>query len=481
MIAETKNEAPHHLESMFHPRSIAVAGASEDPRNDGNRYLRQLIEAGYRGLLHAVNPKGGLVLGRPAHKSVRDITEEVDCVVSCVPAPALEALVDDCIAKGVRHIFCYTARLAETGEEERRQAEARIAAKVKAAGVRLVGPNCMGVYYPAGGLTFRFSFPRESGRVGFISQSGGNSVELAYSGSGRGLRFSKIVSYGNGADVNETELLDYFLHDEETSIIALYIEGVRDPARFFATLRRAAAAKPLAVMKGGRGAAGSRAARTHTASMAGENRLWEAACRQAGAIWVYTVEELADVLLALTFLPLARGPRVAVLGGGGGAVVSAADLCEAEGLIVPPLPEDALAKLQGLARDRLSLLGNPLDESVMGGPSDLYRTLCRLLSESPDIDVLIGRVTADWHLDERAGQARLAQAADTYVELSRGSGKPVAVVLGASDSTESWRWGVVAELQDRCRRARLPVYPSFQRAARALGHFVRHSIAQPRV
>ncbi|MBF8286659.1 MAG: Acyl-CoA synthetase, partial [Dehalococcoidia bacterium] len=244
------------IEAIFHPRAIAVVGASANPDTPGYDYLHSLQTFGYAGEIYPVNPRAQEILGLPSYPSLREAPEPVDYVISCIPASAVLDLVDDCAAKGARALQLFTARFAETGRAEGAALERRLAERARAAGVRIIGPNCMGLLYPALGISFRADMPRRPGKIGLLSQSGNLLFELTYFGEPRGLRFSKAISYGNGLDLNESDFLEYFAADGETAVVGAYVEGVRDGRRFLAALKRAAAAKPVVVLKGGRTAAG---------------------------------------------------------------------------------------------------------------------------------------------------------------------------------------------------------------------------------
>jgi acyl-CoA synthetase (NDP forming) len=300
------------MEAVFHPRSVAVVGASANPDSPGHDYVRSLLDFGYRGAIYPVNPRTPEILGLRAYPSLRDIPGAVDYVICCIPAEGILDLVEECREKGAKVLQLFTGRFSETGRREGARLEEELGRRARTAGLRVIGPNCMGVYYPAGGLSFRPDLPREPGAVALLSQSGNNAVELVQHAAVRGLRFGKVVSYGNAADLDESDFLAYLAGDRETEVIGAYVEGVRDPpqaGRFLAALRAAAAAKPVVVLKAGRTAAGARSAVSHTAALAGSHRVWSGALRQAGAVQVDTTEEAIDMLVAFAFLRPGRRLR----------------------------------------------------------------------------------------------------------------------------------------------------------------------------
>lgn len=458
---------------LFDPQSVAVVGSLRGIDSPAVRYLRQYKNAGFKGKLYAVSRKSTEHIEGvcPCHQSLKDIPGPVDYVIACVPATVLMDLADECIDKQVKAVHIFTGRLRETSDPQLERLEQDIVRRLRACGIRVVGPNCMGIYRPESGMTFRFEFPRETGPVAFLSQSAGNAGHLAGLGIGRGLRFSKIISYGNGTDLNETDFLEYLTDDAETKIISLYIEGVRDGRRFLKALARAAAKKPVVVMKGGRSEAGARAATSHTASLAGSQLSWDVALRQVGAIQVESIEEMADLLLALMFLPPAQGKRAAVLCGGGGDTVSSADQCEAHGLVVPALSQDLREEFQRQLPEVGSLVNNPVDYSALGDQAAFDLT-SKLLARHRDFDVVVCDTQVVWRLGYHNGLDRIAAMVDTFIKVEKSSLKPVVVAIHLPDFIESAAWSALIDQQARCWRAGLAVYPSLERAIKALAGFI---------
>lgn len=462
------------LDSVFHPRSIAVVGSLRDVNSPAVRYLQQLKDFGFEGKLYAVSRKTtDNISGVCSYQKVSDIPGPVDYVITCVPASALPELVSDCATKRVKVMHIYTAHLGETFESSLQSLEREIIQRAREAGIRVIGPNCMGIYYPKGKLSFRFKFPRESGPVAFLSQSAGNAGHLVNLGAGRGLRFSKIINYGNGADLNESDFLEHLTNDPETKIIAMYVEGVKDGQRFLATLRKAAAAKPVILMKGGLSGAGSRAAASHTASLAGSRVAWDTALKQAGVIKVASLEEMADALLAFMFLNKPRGRRVGVMCGGGGDTVIAGDLCEGAGLEVPPLPQEVRAELRNLTPQLFNVISNPVDYSAIGNQS-IFDRACEMLAAHPQIDLLLGDTQVTWRLDFHEGMDRIRSMVDTFIVIGKTHGKPLAIVIFLPDFAGTQDWERLVAMQGRCCQAGFPVYPSLERAVRAIAKFVKY-------
>ena len=465
------------MEYIFHPRSIAVVGASTDPDKQGYRYVELLREFGFKGDIYPVNPRAGSILGLKAFPSLRDIPSSVDYVISTIPASGMFQLIDDCAFKGVTTIQMFTARLGETGKEELIRQERGLVQRAREKGIRIIGPNCMGIYYPREKLSFRLDFPREQGSVAFIAQSAGLTAELVYRGALRGIRFSKVINYGNGSDINEADFIHYFTSDPETRIITAYIEGVKEGQRFLQVLDKAAEVKPVIILKGGRSEAGAKAVASHTGSLAGSVATWDALCQQRKVMQASSIDELVDLILPFLFMPHPRGRSVGILGCGGGGSVATADECGANGLKVSPLPQDMLVELQKIAPEEWDLLGNPVDASVLaagrGGIATIPPTI-KLLANSAQFQLLIVDVGVEWYMERPEGQQIVHEAIDALIEVNKASGKPIAVVLRSGDSPEEWRWKAVMEEQQNCLSAGLAFYPTIARAARALGKFVRY-------
>jgi acyl-CoA synthetase (NDP forming) len=479
------------VEAVFHPRSVAVVGASANPDSPGHDYVRSLLDFGYQGAIHPINPRTPEILGLRAYPSLRDVPGTVDYVICCIPAEGIPDLVEECREKGVKVLQLFTGRFSETGRREGARLEEALRRRARAAGVRVIGPNCMGVYHPAGGLSFRPDLPREPGAVALLSQSGNNAVELVRHAAVRGLRFGKVVSYGNAADLDESDFLAYLARDRETEVIGAYVEGVRDGRRLLLAVRAAAAAKPVVVLKAGRTAAGARSAVSHTAALVGSHRVWSGALRQAGAVQVDTTEEAIDMLVAFAFLHPGRGLgrrpagrtrrpayrtrwRVGVVGGGGGRSVQSADACEEAGLRIVPLPGSIRRALREKAPHLWDWVGNPVDQSILAGGPVSGAAILAMMAASPAFDVLIANLGEDWILGRPDAEQRLEHVTARFVEVASSSRKPLAFVLGPADSPEEWRWRAIEGARQRLAAARLAVYPTIERAAWALSRWLAY-------
>lgn len=433
-------------------------------------FVKALQSMDFPGPIYPINPRAQEVLGLQCYPSLLDVPGPVDHVISSIPASGVLELMDHAAAKGVRSVHFFTAGFRETGEEERVALEQELLRRARAAGIRIIGPNCMGLYCPSAKVAFNRECPKESGNVAFITQSGLNAEELVTYASLRGVRFSKVVSYGNAVDLDESDFLEYCAVDPETAIIVAYIEGVKDGRRFLGALSTAAAAKPTIVLKGGLTGAGSRAANSHTGSLAGSAQVWEAACRQAGALTVETLAELEDLAVTFSFFQRPAGRGVAIMGVGGGSSVLAADAAEREGLSVPALSDELQARLREFTPVAGTSVRNPLDTVGIGAREHFIEAV-RIVASSPDIHLLLIQSRIDWAFGPgQDAMEFVAQGVEALEEAAEIGGKPVAAVVWPPASVETM--GRVLAFQDRCARVGLPVFWGVERALHAIARFL---------
>ncbi len=460
------------LDFVFSPRSVAIVGVSSVTDSLTNRnFLKPLLECGYQGKIYPVNPRLAEIMGLKVYRSVLDIPDRVDAVVSGLPAPLVPQLIHECAQAKVKVVTCFSAGFSETGEAGGVGLEREVSEIARRGGVRLIGPNCLGVHHPAIGLTFEASGPRRSGNVGFLSQSGGNTRELILVGAQRGISFSKAVSYGNAVDLDETDFLEYFTHDRDTKIVAAYVEGIKRPRSFLEVLKEATRTKPAVILKGGKTEAGTRAVMSHTNSLAGSRRVWDALCSQAGAIQVGDLAEMADTVLAFSDLRPPRGKRIGIVGIGGGASVQAADDCEKAGLKVPAFSAEIRRELRSFTALAGTGLSNPVDTSpdVYWEPA-LYRETGRIVAEWDGIDMML--VSFAGIQAVKRGVQELRRQIEAIVDVGKAISKPMAIVLFTAGIAEAER--IVSEVQSECMEAGFPVYPTIGRAARAISNVISY-------
>ena len=467
----------HPLDPIFHPRAVAVVGVPSNPDAARMRgFYHSMLESGFskRGGLYPINPKVDKIGDAPCYATLLDAPDPVDHVISQVPAPAVPALVDQCIEKGVRSIHFFTAGFSETGDSDMAGMERTMVAKLKEAGIRVIGPNCMGLYVPSSRLAFMDGFPMESGSVFLLSQSGANAGEIVHDLTGRGVRFSKVVSYGNGSDLRAHDFLDYAAADPESKVVAAYVEGVQDGPAFFAALKRCAAVKPVVILKGGRTSSGSHAAHSHTGSLAGSIEVFDAVCRQAGALRAETMEDLLDLVIACsTNTRYVEGRGVALVGGGGGGfAVLSSDAIDRAGLNVPKLPPDAVAEMREYIPVAGSSVNNPIDAFPDG--ADVERML-NTVGRSDVIDTMFLSPQTDrskWNrsIDQPDADREMAEeAADLLVRTGTAIGKPVVGILRSGRMARMMGVGPESFMV-ACYKRGVGAYPSVTRAA--------HTVAQ---
>ncbi|MGZ4461248.1 MAG: bifunctional acetate--CoA ligase family protein/GNAT family N-acetyltransferase [Gaiellaceae bacterium] len=375
------------LRPFFVPESVAVLGASPRPGSVGGELFRNILGAGFRGVVYPVNPTGSPVGGVRAYKSVREINDPVDLAVVCTPARVVLDVVGEALRAGVRAIAVISAGFAEVGAEGQKLQD-ELLALVRSHGGRLIGPNVLGVAAARSQLNATFGAGEPSfGSLALSSQSGALGIALLDAARARGLGLSAFVSIGNKADVSSNDLLEWFEDDESTELVMLYLESFGNPQKFGRIARRVARRKPILALKSGRSSAGIRAASSHTAALASSDTATSALFHQAGVIRAETFEELLDTASLLAGQPLPDGNRVAIVTNAGGLAVLCADACEAAGLALPDLTEETKQKLRELLPEEASL-GNPID-MLGSAPADVFERGIRAVLEDPRIDAII--------------------------------------------------------------------------------------------
>jgi acyl-CoA synthetase (NDP forming) len=461
------------LEFLFHPQSIAIVGTPSDPTDvqGAGVFLDALISFGYRGDIYPVNPRASEIMSLKTYPDLMSVPKSPDYVICCLPASLTPQLMKDCAARGVKAISMYTAGFSEESEEGRKL-EQELVSLARQGGVRLIGPNCMGIYCPGTGLSYNPGLSKEAGRVGFLCQSGGNSLALAFMADFRSVRFSKVISYGNAADLNEADFLEYLAQDAETEIIAAYVEGVKEGRRFTKNLTQAAKTKPVIILKGGHTEAGAEAAASHTGALRSSKEIWDAFCRQTGVVQAYSLEEMLDIIETFLYLKPLKGRRVAILGWGGGASVTSADDCEGAGISVPAFSSGLRQQLKRFVFGVGSSATNPVDSSVLTNPSLLSETI-RMIGNSKEVDVLLVHMPlAEARSLYRPGMRKVT--IETIVETGKSIDIPIAIAQLHGDTPESS--GLFFDLQQRCLEAGFPLYSTTRRAAQAINKFIEYHV-----
>ncbi|MDA8357668.1 MAG: GNAT family N-acetyltransferase [Actinomycetota bacterium] len=389
VLADQRAAARRALEPFLRPQSIALVGASDDPTSIGNLLMVNVRASGYAGALYPVNPNHTSVGALEAYPDLRSCPTSPDLAVVAVPAPAVAGVLDDAAASGIRAVCVISAGYAESGPAGKALQD-ELVQRARTGGIRLIGPNCMGLANggpePRFNATFSPTFP-PAGRLAFISQSGGLGLAALALLTGPGVGMSGFVSVGNTADLGPNDLLLYFDDDPTTDFVLAYLESVPEPRRFARITRGVSRRTPIVVIKSGRTSAGKRAASSHTAAMAAGERAVDALFRQAGIIRADTLQAMFDIGTVLSTKAVPGGRRVAVVTNGGGPGILVADACEAAGLLVPVLSETTQATLRsGLPAE--AAVGNPVDMVATASAGDYARAL-RTLGNTGEIDAVI--------------------------------------------------------------------------------------------
>ncbi len=377
------------LDPLFHPRAIAVVGASRRPGSIGQAVFSNLLQAGYEGAVYPVNPSAGSISSVKAFPNVKSITDTVDMAIICVPSASVMDAARDCLEAGAKALVVISAGFAEVSSEGR-ALQNELLYLCQSYGARMVGPNCLGVLvrHERGAInaTFTPSLP-PGGSVAISSQSGALGIAILQTARSLGLGVSSFVSIGNKADLSSNDLLEYWEEDPATKVIVLYLESFGNPRRFARIARRVGARKPILAVKGGRSTSGRRAAASHTAALAGSDVAVDALFKQAGVIRAETLEELFELSTLFANQPLPTGRRVAVITNAGGLGILCADACEANGLEVPQLSDQTKTTLRAMLPKEASV-NNPVD-MIAAIPAPTYAAVAKTLLDDPGIDSVI--------------------------------------------------------------------------------------------
>ncbi|MFI7057590.1 GNAT family N-acetyltransferase [Streptosporangium canum] len=447
--ARAHQAASASLRRLFHPESVAVIGAGRAPGGVGHRILRNLLQGGFSGPVYPINPHARQLCGLPVYANVGGVPGSIDLAVIATPARTVPEVARECAGHGVRNLVVVTAGFAETGETGAQDELLRIC---REAGMRLVGPNCLGIVNTAARLNADFlPHPPAPGRLALMSQSGAVAVALIDRANRLEIGVSSFASVGNKADVSGNDLLEYWEDDPATDVITLYLESFGNPRRFGRIARRVSRRKPIIAIKSGRGGSGERAVRSHTAAAATPDVAVDVLLKTSGVIRVETVQDMLDTARLLATQPLPRGRRVAVVGNSGGPQALAADACEQRNLLVPELTPVTRGRL----RSRLpaaAAVANPVDLTAGGSAQELAFAIETVLAD-PGIDMVMVVYTPPFG----SGLSRTRQA---IAHAAMSAGKTVTACVSGHDG-----------LLD----GRVPCYSFPEQAAQALRHVVDYA------
>jgi acetyltransferase len=431
------------LTPLFRPERIAVIGASANPEKMGFQIFRNILDAGFSGEVVPVNPKGEVILNLPSVRSAGEIPEGTDLAVVIIPAKLVPATMLQLGERKVRSAIVITGGFAESGDEGAVLQE-ELVRNANRCGIRLVGPNCQGVNYPYHGVCASWPLITRRGDIAIVSQSGTVGAALSDWASEERLGFSAFVSMGNRADVDEADLIAFFADDPNTKVVALYLEGVKDAAKFLSAVRKCK--KPIVIFKAGRTERGRKAAESHTRSLAGSDEIYDAVFRQYGVHRASTLEELYDFSKALAYVPPPPGPRMLIVTSSGGSAIIATDVAEEEGFRVAPLPPDLSARLREILPAHC-IVGNPLD---LTGDTDAERYRKVLAAADGHYDVVM---------------TIFGDPIEGAVDVIRPGKCDLVSYLGGAD--------VEREEKGKMHEKKIAVFPTPERAVKALSCYAR--------
>jgi len=444
------------LERFFRPKSVAVVGASRDERAVGHAIFRNLISYGYQGRVYPVNPKADELLGRPCSKSISDLPEAVDLAVISVPGQIVRTVVEECGQKGIDAVVIISSGFKETGPEGA-QREREVVEVARKYGVRIVGPNCLGIIAPSIGLSASFAADMPpAGGVAVLSQSGALAAAMLDWAVEEKVGFSSFVSFGNAADLTFSDFLEWLKDDEETKVILAYMEGLPDGRRFMQVARQVTREKPIVVVKGGVTSAGSRAVSSHTGSLAGSQQAYQAAFRQSGIIQADSVQQLYDYAIAFDWQPLPKGDNLAIVTNAGGPGILASDAAEKQGVGLAQLGRETVEKLTKLLPPAAAFY-NPVD--VLGDADETrYGGALEAVLSDPAVHGCAVLLTPQ-------AMTRIPETSETVCAAARGEKPVLACFMGGK---------AVGPAEDRLLSNKVPFYPFPERCVAAFAAMIQH-------
>ncbi len=404
------------LEHFFNPSSVAVVGASQNPGKIGYDILHNILRYGYGGAVYPINPKAKEILGQKAYPDLVSVPSDIDLAVVAVPSAAIMNVIEQCGRKKVDSVVIITAGFKEVGHEGA-WLEAQLAGRASELGIRVVGPNCLGIIDTKSHLNTSFAagMPLD-GHIGFFSQSGAMCVAILDWALGENVGFARFVSLGNKMDISETEIMLSMAQDENTRVILGYVEGIDDGPPFMKAARQVTKKKPIIVIKSGTTGAGAKAASSHTGALAGSEHAYNAAFKQSGIIRAESMQSLFGYAMAFASQPLPKGPRVAIVTNSGGPGILAADACDKSSLHLSPIRKETADRLREFLPPTASVY-NPID--IIGDATDdRYEKTLRVVLQDPAIHSAVILLTPTAAVDPKA-------VAQTIVKLARDVEKPI--------------------------------------------------------
>jgi len=446
------------LDHFFNPNSVAVVGASHDPVKVGHAVFRNMISFGFKGVVYPINPNAENLLGHKCYPSVTQIPGDVDLAVIVVPAKFVAGVMRECAAKRIDSVIVISAGFKEAGPEGA-ELEREVGAIARENGIRVLGPNCLGLVVPAVGVNASFAPGMPSpGNVSLMSQSGALATAILDWALDQGIGFSKFVSFGNGLDIDTLDLLRAWQDDKDTSVIVAYVEGLRDGSEFMRIAREVTAVKPIIVLKSGGTAAGARAVSSHTGSLAGSEQAYEAAFLQTGVIRAGSVGDLFDYALAFAYQPLPEGPGTAVVTNAGGPGIMATDACERSGILHLSAPDKSTVDRLREKLPPAANFYNPID--VLGDANaERYRFAMETVLADPNVNAVVALLAPQ-------AMTQVEQTAQAIYEAAKESPKPVLACMMGGQKMRAGEHFLDAH--------RIPSYAYPEQAVGALARMARY-------
>jgi acetate---CoA ligase (ADP-forming) subunit alpha len=449
------------LHAIFNPRSVAVVGASDNPGKLGSHVMKSLIQGGYSGTILPINPGKESILGVKTYPSMLQVPQNVDLAIIVLPAELVSKTLEECKQKEVKGIVLITAGFKEIEDKKGEILQGEITEIADRFGMKIIGPNTFGavnLHLPLNAsFTPEFSLVKKGG-ISLVSQSGGMSHLMGFLAIESHIGMSKIIGLGNRCNVDFAEMVEYLIEDPETEVIAMYIEGIDKPRRLIEVAKRWGLKKPLLAYKAGQSHTSDKASQFHTGSLAGKHEIYTGAFRQAGILTVESTEELLDTAKALTQCPLPEGKKVAVLSGQAGPGMVACDICEAEGLVLPPFSPEVQKRINELLPP-IAIRTNPIDMGPAWYNSEAIQGIVDAVRGDPAIDAMI--LSIMYASANRPAVGTLAQ----LLQRER-SKKPILCCFSSPVGIWDEEIRILEQLG-------IPNYPTPERAAKTLANLLR--------
>jgi len=463
---KAKFSSKDEFDKIFFPRSVAIVGASENILKAGTRFLKPFLKMGFKGDIYAINPNAESAFNCQGYSKITDVPGHIDHVVVCVPSMHIPSIIQQCVDKSVNSVVIFSSGFSESGTEDGRLLEEEIVRLSRDSHLRIIGPNCMGVYCPSGGVSFRDDLPERGGPVALISQSGGVAITTVLTANERNLYFSKVISYGNECDLRSSEVIEYLSDDDETSIIMQYIEGTKDGSEFLSALKKASLKKPVVLLKGGVTDAGTRAVTSHTGALSGMAETWSAVIQQSGAIQTYSVEEFVDTTLAFNLIKPPQGRNLGVVSVSGGLGVNLSDLAIRMGFNMPEFSADVKKQLGRFINAPGTGVHNPVDMAVTFFGTENFKHVYNQLERDDSVDIILMHLCMEYivrfkeiipNLDELIVSA----IAEGLLALK----KPFVMILPHTIQDDKRK-----KVENQLLEQKIPTYPTIERALISINH-----------